>query len=50
MFCRADVAVDREMAARLKSERERSKHGLAKDRRNMYLANEGLVLDDKKNS
>jgi hypothetical protein len=39
--CRIDLAVDRESAQRLKSD---NKSAIANDKRNMYLANEGIHM------
>jgi hypothetical protein len=39
--CRIDIAVDRDSAQRLKSD---NKSAIANDKRNMYLANEGLIV------
>ncbi|CAE7844372.1 RBM28, partial [Symbiodinium microadriaticum] len=39
--CRADLAVDRNEAKRLREE----EHSAGKDKRNLYLANEGLLVD-----
>ena len=39
--CRADLAVDRGEAKRLREE----EHTAGRDKRNLYLANEGLLVD-----
>ena len=45
--CRADLAVDRGKLQQIKSERD-MKTKRPNDKRNLFLANEGLVLDESK--
>ena len=44
--CKADLAVNKEKIQNLKELKSREKHGLRPhDKRNLYLANEGLLID-----
>ena len=45
--CRADIAVDRTEIATIKSQRNKFGANKPTDKRNLYLANEGLVVPGK---